>query len=165
MDRFDELLAIAEKWASCGERLLPNGSRLICPTPHVAPEAWFHQIYWPAAEAEILKGEKDCLLPRGLAVRVIRWSAVTADRLHIASKQNQTGSEALPGSRGPGMPPVLASLPPHSKYPSYSTDLPLATSQLVDLYSVEPVVFDQKRMQQVPRLKSIESIVGNWIHR
>lgn len=41
----DNILNSLKKWSICGEKTLQNNTLLICPTPHVAPQAWFHRIY------------------------------------------------------------------------------------------------------------------------
>jgi hypothetical protein len=47
-DYFDVLLKMLEGWAlKCGERILSNGTKLICPTPHIATEAWLHGMFPP----------------------------------------------------------------------------------------------------------------------
>src|SRR5579862_6020114 len=41
-EAFEEILGILDQWSSVGERSTEMGARLSCPTPFVAPEAWFH---------------------------------------------------------------------------------------------------------------------------
>lgn len=55
---FDEVVRIMSKWSPKGEKWLSNGVRLICPTPHVAPEAWLHVLYPPLASEKIEGLEK-----------------------------------------------------------------------------------------------------------
>lgn len=44
---FDYVVGIMSKWLPKGEKILANGVRLICPTPHIALEAWLHVLYPP----------------------------------------------------------------------------------------------------------------------
>lgn len=44
-NKYESIIQKLMKWKTCGERTLDNGTRLICHVPHVAPEAWFHEIY------------------------------------------------------------------------------------------------------------------------
>jgi SMI1/KNR4 family protein SUKH-1 len=55
---FNEVVRTMSKWLTKGEKLLSNGVRLICPTPHVAPEAWLHVLYPPLAPEKIEEMEK-----------------------------------------------------------------------------------------------------------
>lgn len=57
---FNDLLSILERWSSKGEKYLTNGTRLICPTPNVAPEAWLHVIFAPLNDEEIRKLDEQC---------------------------------------------------------------------------------------------------------
>lgn len=47
MDAFDAVLQIIERAKPFGYRELANGTRLYGHAPHVAPEAWLHQVYAP----------------------------------------------------------------------------------------------------------------------
>lgn len=40
-----EAVMLMNRWQKRTDRVLPNGTRLICHVPHVAPEAWFHELY------------------------------------------------------------------------------------------------------------------------
>jgi hypothetical protein len=60
---FDEVVRTMSKWSPKGEKLLSNGVRLICPTPHVAPEAWLHVHYPPLASKKIEGMEKKLGVP------------------------------------------------------------------------------------------------------
>ncbi len=42
---FKDILDALLQWKQGGERLLENGTILICKVPHIAPKAWFHIIY------------------------------------------------------------------------------------------------------------------------
>jgi hypothetical protein len=55
---FNEVVRIISKWSPKGEKILPNGARLICPTPHVAPEAWLHVLFTPLTTEKIEEMEK-----------------------------------------------------------------------------------------------------------
>ncbi len=47
MDSWGRILETLASYESLGTRRLDNGTRLIGHVPHVAPEAWFHQIFAP----------------------------------------------------------------------------------------------------------------------
>ena len=49
----DILSSLIDIYKRNGEQTLPNGTRLICPTPFVAPKAWLHQIFYPLNNADI----------------------------------------------------------------------------------------------------------------
>lgn len=53
-----EILELLYRWEDCGKKITGNGTILICHVPHVAPEAWLHEIYPPLTEENILKVEK-----------------------------------------------------------------------------------------------------------
>lgn len=63
MKALEKVLPILEKAKTLGERVLPNGSRLICHVPHVAPEAWLHAVYAPLLERDIISLEKQIRRP------------------------------------------------------------------------------------------------------
>ncbi len=46
-------LDIVERWTWAGERTTKWGARLICPTPHVAPEVWLHALYRGLTKEEL----------------------------------------------------------------------------------------------------------------
>ena len=56
---------IVERWRHLGSRTLENGTQLIGHVPHVAPEAWLHNLFAPLTKKEIGKVEKElsCSLP------------------------------------------------------------------------------------------------------
>lgn len=54
---FKELIEIIYQWGE--EKITGNGTILVCHVPHVAPEAWLHEIYSPLTEEDILKLEKE----------------------------------------------------------------------------------------------------------
>jgi hypothetical protein len=60
---FNEVVRTMSKWLPKGEKLLSSGVRLICPTPHVAPEAWLHVLYPPLAPDKIEEMEKKLGVP------------------------------------------------------------------------------------------------------
>jgi hypothetical protein len=62
---FNEVVRTMSRWSTKGEKLLSTGVRLICPTPHVAPEAWLHVLFPPLSPSEIEAIEKNLgmLLP------------------------------------------------------------------------------------------------------
>lgn len=47
MDYFDRVLEVLKSYESLGVRILDDGTRLIGHVPHIAPEAWLHDIYPP----------------------------------------------------------------------------------------------------------------------
>jgi SMI1 / KNR4 family (SUKH-1) len=56
---FHEVDQAISTWSSCGEKQLLSGVRLICPTPHIAPEAWLHVLYPPVTIEDISRLETD----------------------------------------------------------------------------------------------------------
>jgi hypothetical protein len=50
--------AITDQAKAFGHRVLPNGTELVGHVPHVAPQAWLHQVFAPLAEAELLAWEQ-----------------------------------------------------------------------------------------------------------
>ncbi|MHB0999149.1 MAG: SMI1/KNR4 family protein [Armatimonadota bacterium] len=44
-NEFESLLLTLKRWEVCGEKILGNGTRMICHVPHIAPKAWLHYIY------------------------------------------------------------------------------------------------------------------------
>ena len=59
MDYFDRALEILKSYESLGVRVLDDGTRLIGHVPHIAPEAWLHDIYPPLKNDEIRQIESD----------------------------------------------------------------------------------------------------------
>jgi hypothetical protein len=55
---FNAIIQTISRWSSRGEKLLPNGTRLICPTPNIAPDAWLHVVFSPLAPEKIKEVEK-----------------------------------------------------------------------------------------------------------
>lgn len=49
----DLIIETILKWSPTGEKTLPNGVRLICPTPYIGTDAWLHVIF-PALSVEKL---------------------------------------------------------------------------------------------------------------
>ena len=68
MDVFAPVLQVIEQARSFGFRELANGARLYGHVPHVAPEAWLHQVYAPLAEQDVISLEEriDLLIPSDL---------------------------------------------------------------------------------------------------
>jgi hypothetical protein len=58
VDAFNTALQIIEKAKSFGFRQLANGARLYGHVPHVAPEAWLHQVYAPLSEQDVISVEE-----------------------------------------------------------------------------------------------------------
>jgi hypothetical protein len=65
MDKWKSILRVLEKWENLGEKTTSMGTRLIGHVPHVAPEAWFHQVFWSLQNSEIIgiEAQLNCLLP------------------------------------------------------------------------------------------------------
>jgi hypothetical protein len=53
MNTLEELLSIVERYRSESDRSFPNGARLVCPVPWIAPSAWLHHIMAPCPEEAI----------------------------------------------------------------------------------------------------------------
>ena len=53
MNTLEELLSIVERYRSESNRSFPNGARLVCPVPWIAPSAWLHHIMAPCPEEAI----------------------------------------------------------------------------------------------------------------
>ncbi|MEO6394211.1 MAG: SMI1/KNR4 family protein [Pyrinomonadaceae bacterium] len=62
-DIYGEVLHVVEKWTQLGERHCANGTKLICPTPHVAPKAYLHLLYAPLCSESICELENEFELP------------------------------------------------------------------------------------------------------
>jgi hypothetical protein len=63
---WDSIVGVLERWSHLGTRLTSLGVRQIGHVPHVAPQAWLHEIYWPLTDLEItgLDGTLPSPLPR-----------------------------------------------------------------------------------------------------
>ncbi len=57
MDYLDRVVALLESHNHLGERVLSNGTRLIGHVPHVAPEAWLHEIFAPLGADDVARLE------------------------------------------------------------------------------------------------------------
>ena len=55
MNYLEQIVRLAEKWSVLGERTLGNGTRLIGHVPHVAPQAYLNQFFYP----QLVGGEFD----------------------------------------------------------------------------------------------------------
>jgi hypothetical protein len=66
MDYFNRLLETLYSYKHLGYRQLPGGTRLIGHVPHVAPDAWLHEIYCPINNNDIeeLEAKLAFRLPR-----------------------------------------------------------------------------------------------------
>ena len=58
MDAFNAVWDIIEHAKSFGFRQLESGARLYGHVPHVAPEAWLHQVYAPLSEQGVISVEE-----------------------------------------------------------------------------------------------------------
>lgn len=55
---FDRLVSILNRWSERGEKVLDNGTRLICPTPHVGSDAWLHCLFANLSTSDVDKLEE-----------------------------------------------------------------------------------------------------------
>ena len=60
---FKEIIKPLFQWKHGGERLLENGTKLICRVPHIAPEAWLHIIYPKIEITSLSEIEKELSIP------------------------------------------------------------------------------------------------------
>ncbi|MBT2659208.1 SMI1/KNR4 family protein [Bacillus sp. ISL-18] len=60
---FKEIIKPLFQWKQGGERLIENGTKLICRVPHIAPEAWFHIIYPKIEITSLIEIEKELSIP------------------------------------------------------------------------------------------------------
>lgn len=44
-DAWSAVHVILDKWRTKGVKRQRNGTELICPVPHIAPQAWLHEVY------------------------------------------------------------------------------------------------------------------------
>jgi hypothetical protein len=51
----DHVEARLLEWRHLGEQILSNGTRLVARVPHVAPNAWLHEIYPPPSDEQVGK--------------------------------------------------------------------------------------------------------------
>ncbi len=63
MSGFETILQTISQAKSFGFRVLANGTHLYGQVPHVAPEAWLHQVFAPLTEQEIVWLEEKMKLP------------------------------------------------------------------------------------------------------
>lgn len=80
--KFDKVIEVLKFWERCGIRKTQNGSLLICHVPHVALEAWLHEIYYPLSQEKISKLENQ--LQKGLPSELIQFYGI-ANGLNIFS--------------------------------------------------------------------------------
>ena len=59
MDYLDRVFELMESYSNLGTRVLDNGTRLIGHVPHVAREAWFHEIDAPLTEQGVSQVEHE----------------------------------------------------------------------------------------------------------
>ena len=57
------ILSVLNKYEGGGKRELENGTKLICHVPHLAPEAWLHEIYVNLSEKQINELENNIPVP------------------------------------------------------------------------------------------------------
>jgi hypothetical protein len=58
MENIESAIRLLEKWGEKSKKTTQNGSLIICHVPHVAPEAWFHELYKGLDEETIYDYEK-----------------------------------------------------------------------------------------------------------
>jgi hypothetical protein len=65
MDYLEIVLQTIDSYKHLGERVLSNGTRLVGHVPHIAPEAWLHEVYRPLSDKEVRKAETalHCTMP------------------------------------------------------------------------------------------------------
>ena len=98
---FDDVLTMISRWSPKGEQLLSSGVRLVCPVPHVAPEAWLHVLFPPLTKPEIEEMEKQlhALLPDDfknflLSANGLEMFAYTISIWGIRKSLERAGDEA-----------------------------------------------------------------------
>jgi hypothetical protein len=98
---FKEVVQVMSRWSSEGDKQLSSGVRLVCPTPHVAPEAWLHVLYPPAAVGDIQRAEKQLgtLLPDEYKAFLLRANGLEMFSYRLAvwgirKNMARTGDEA-----------------------------------------------------------------------
>lgn len=58
---FEKVLQVVDQARRFGSRTLADGTLLAGHVPHVAPEAWFHQVFPPLSEADVVQLEREIL--------------------------------------------------------------------------------------------------------
>lgn len=53
MEKFMKVFSNLEKWETGSKKIIANGTKLICHVPHIAPQAWLHEIYAGLSEDKI----------------------------------------------------------------------------------------------------------------
>lgn len=53
-NNFQDIIKSLRTWETGGNKVLENGTELICQTPHIAPQAWLHILY-PSLKVEQIK--------------------------------------------------------------------------------------------------------------
>jgi hypothetical protein len=99
---FKEILNTLFKWNKGGERILDNGTILICQVPHIAPKAWLHIIYPPILLKQIaeIEVELSISLPEDLKEFLLTTNGINifSDSLSIYGKRTsyvRQGDEAI----------------------------------------------------------------------
>jgi hypothetical protein len=77
---FHRVVQILSRWSVKGEKILSNRTRLICPTPHVAPEAWLHALFAPLSGLQVDRMQKSLgtLLPDDFRQFLLRANGLQA---------------------------------------------------------------------------------------
>ena len=58
MDAIEQAIQFLQTYERLGSRALQDGTLLIARAPHIAPEAWLHQVFGPLAEDRIQRMEE-----------------------------------------------------------------------------------------------------------
>ena len=56
-------MEVLKKWEIKGNKIIANGTELLCPVPHIAPQAWFHVIYAGLSKEQIAQFEEKFPIP------------------------------------------------------------------------------------------------------
>lgn len=77
------LNAILTRWRVRGARTTAFGAELICHVPHIAPEAWLHELHAPLTEPQLCSLE--ARLERAIPRDIRRFFRFRANGLHLFS--------------------------------------------------------------------------------
>lgn len=101
-NQIDEIIEILNRWKNGGKKKLSNGTELICHVPHVAPEAWLHEIYAPLSKENIesLENAVPLKLPQEYKEFLLRTNGINifSDSLSIwglRKSYSRSGDEAI----------------------------------------------------------------------
>lgn len=63
MEYLRKIFSVIDRAKILGVRELSNGGKLVGHVPHVAPEAWLHEVFGPLVEQDVLKLENEMRRP------------------------------------------------------------------------------------------------------